>query len=343
MSEIIGKVYNPYAMSSNGSGLLSGFEYGRKLQKERGLASGFANYVNAKDEEEKKAALSEMGFADPNATIGLLKAQKQNDVNGGFRQFLTEKAFDKNTPPEQRKLYYGMAKSLARDPYIKGNESYQNVVGKQQAEAGQPYYQEEDFLVDPLANMSDVEVKTVDTIVPKQKPVTAASLAADKKAAEEDAKNRVAFEKDLAQSKARLDAYDALRSDVEQNANILRKMNAINYGIGEWTDGLFGLENDERQKYAYIKRQIGEMRSNLINRARQAGQTGINTAKEIEIAAAGIDFDMSAPSLIGAIEQLKKQELRLDNAMAEYYGLGGVEQQPKEDVISVDEWLKQGR
>lgn len=69
MSEIIGKVYNPYGMASNGSGLLSGFEYGRKLNKERGLASGFANYVNAADDAQKKAALEQMAEADPETAL----------------------------------------------------------------------------------------------------------------------------------------------------------------------------------------------------------------------------------------------------------------------------------
>lgn len=187
MSEIIGKVYNPYAMPSNGSGLLSGFEYGRKLNKERGLASGFANYVNAADDEQKKAALAQMAEADPETTIGLFK--KQNELNGGYRQYLVERAFDEKTPEEQRKLYLGMAQSLAHDPYLKGNETYEGQVGKQQAEAGLPYGGSRNLGYVQPSQVAEPETVDVTEQVQVQpvKPVTAASLAADKKLAEKQA------------------------------------------------------------------------------------------------------------------------------------------------------------
>lgn len=304
--------------------------------KEQKLGQAMNRYALATDDEGKRTALSEMALIDPSFTQGFYKQAKGSSGFGNSELGLILDVYENPDKYDEktRQVVADIVRVKSKDPSLRGEGSYESEVGKQQAQGGQPY----------VYNRNAQSLSYDDTEMQEPvKMVTASELAADKKAAEEDAKNRVAFEKDLAQSKARLDAYDALRSDVEQNANILGKMNAINYGIGEWTDGLFGLENDERQKYAYIKRQIGEMRSNLINRAKQAGQTGINTAKEIEIAAAGIDFDMSAPSLIGAIEQLKKQELRLDNAMAEYYGMKTGYEQPQENVISVDEWLKQGR
>ena len=333
-------------------------------EKEKLVGEAINEFVTAADDNGKMAALGKMAKIDPSFAQGfydkatknqitpyqqemldirreMLEAQKEKLANqaSGFGNTEMGLMLDVLENPEkydERTVQFveDYMRVKRKDPSLRGSNEFEGQRGKMYAEAGQPYggsygynqqQNEENGLEQPVI------------------PITSASLAADKKRAEKEAENRVSVEKDLAQAGARLDAYDALINDVKQSEDILGKMNAINYNVGEWTNGLFGLENEDRQKYASIRRQIGEIRSNLIARARAAGQVGINTAKEIELAAAGVDFDMSAPSLIGAIEQLKKQEIRLNNAIAEHYGLGGVKQQPDDDVISVDEWIKQGR
>lgn len=72
MSNLIGKAYNPYGMASNGNGLISGYEYGRNLAKQRGLASGFSK-VLAGDNSGWK----EMAEADPQATMNAWNQREQ--------------------------------------------------------------------------------------------------------------------------------------------------------------------------------------------------------------------------------------------------------------------------
>ena len=72
MSNLIGKAYNPYGMASNGNGLISGYEYGRNLAKQRGLASGFSK-IQAGDESGWKEAFE----ADPVATMNAWNAQQE--------------------------------------------------------------------------------------------------------------------------------------------------------------------------------------------------------------------------------------------------------------------------
>jgi len=351
----------------NNSGLALGFQMGAR----RGLAAGMQKYVGANDDIAKKQALSEMAAYDPNTAVQILGLERQdritpyqqaqldlarlkiekakeNAVNGGFRQWLVEKAYDENEPKEKRDLWLGMAKALAHDPQLKGTETYENTVAKQLAEAGQPYQ--------PIDNQADFQNETLENqamVQPIQRQIpTVASLAADKKRAEEavnlefapqkklaekTAEQQATYKKQSAELQARLPAYDKLIEEIKANKDILGKVNAINFKIGEWTDGTFGLNDDERTRYSSISRQIGDLKSNLISRAKAAGQSGINTAREIEMATAGINFDMSAASLIGAIERLKEQEQRLNDAIAAY---NGGEIQPQQDVISYEEFIK---
>lgn len=79
MSEIIGKSYNPYGMAAGTNGLIAGFQMGDQLRRQRGLASGFANYQRATDDAGRKAALQEMAQADPLATMGFVDRQWQQE------------------------------------------------------------------------------------------------------------------------------------------------------------------------------------------------------------------------------------------------------------------------
>lgn len=72
MSNLIGKAYNPYGMASNGNGLISGYEYGRNLAKQRGLASGFSKVLAGDN-----SGWQEMAEADPQATMNAWNTQKQ--------------------------------------------------------------------------------------------------------------------------------------------------------------------------------------------------------------------------------------------------------------------------
>lgn len=93
MSEIIGKSYNPYAMPSGAGGLLSGFQMGRQIAKERGLASGFAK-IQAGDDSGWKEAFD----ADPVATMNAWNNQQK------LKQLQAQKEF--NTTNERKNAEY---------------------------------------------------------------------------------------------------------------------------------------------------------------------------------------------------------------------------------------------
>lgn len=342
-------------------GMAAGFAYGQKMAEEkrrRGLASGFANYVNAEDEAGKKAALAQIAQNDPETAVKL-----RNQTNAGWTTDLGRAMALRNSDdPVVRAWAIRYTDNLAKNPYITYQNAYGQQVGKQDAEAGieptygygtpvynQPVVEQPMQGGDALANVP-VREKPIQGEQPQAMPmqaqpmprgrVTAASLAADKKRAEKKAEGEETFLKDSAQADARIASYDNLIQDVKANEDILGPVNAINFKAGEWTNGLFGLGSEDRQKYSSIRRQIGEMRSRLIARAKAAGQSGINTAREIELATAGIDFDMTAPSLIGAIEELKRNEIALNEAIAQHYGVGGKNSQPQEEVVSFEDWMK---
>lgn len=56
MSNIIGKQYNPYAMPSGTSGLITGMELGNKLARQRGLAAGMQKVANGDESGWKDIA-----------------------------------------------------------------------------------------------------------------------------------------------------------------------------------------------------------------------------------------------------------------------------------------------
>lgn len=105
MSNLIGKAYNPYGMASNGNGLISGYEYGRNLAKQRGLASGFSK-IQAGDESGWKEAFE----ADPVATMNAWNAQQE------LKQKNLERSF--NTTNEYKNAQYLMSIGYPQDKAI---------------------------------------------------------------------------------------------------------------------------------------------------------------------------------------------------------------------------------
>lgn len=72
MSEIIGRIYNPYAMPSGTDKLISGLASGMQMAKQRGLASGFSK-IQAGD----KSGWQEAFNADPVATMNAWNQREQ--------------------------------------------------------------------------------------------------------------------------------------------------------------------------------------------------------------------------------------------------------------------------
>ena len=61
-------------------------------------------------------------------------------------------------------------------------------------------------------------------------------------------------------------------------------------------------------------RQLGNIKNDLIAKAKASGQSGINTAKEIEQATAGLNENSSPEEILGALDAMYKSASRLVNS-----------------------------
>lgn len=263
-------------------------------EKEKLLGDALYRYQTATDEETKNAALADVYRASPEFAKDILKKQKekQSELNGGYRQYLIEQAFNEKIPEEQRKLYLGMAQSLAHDPYLKGNETYEGAVGKQYAEAGMPYVygsQEQ----------------------PRQIP-TKAQLAREETLAKKEAEQTVKQKENVRLAKQSSDYLDDTIKMVEETpddvfspfANFYQKAGVI-------TNGMIGFDSKEQAARGEIGRRIGIVQNDILAEARAKGQTGINTMAEIRQATKGIDENSGKPALLAALRLLKSIKERL--------------------------------
>lgn len=390
MSEIIGKTYNPYGMASNGSGLLSGFEYGRKLNKERGLASGFANYVNAADDEQKKAALAQMAEADPNATMGLLKAEKTANGFGNTELglMLDVKMHPDKYPKEVVDYVDSYSLVKTKDPYLRGRNEYEGQVGKQQAEAGQPYNGQSNsgYYVQP-AQVAEPETVDVTEQVQVQpvKPVTAASLAADKKLAEKqaeyDATQAIDAQKgwvNVDGQKKALKGSEAEREWKEKNIQTLKNNEVVSRAsntVLSDIDAILRMAEEDPNSVSGIVAKIssnvpGTTAADVAARIDSIkGNIAVDSLLNIKKSGAGLGQvpQKQAEMLSGLLGNLSQNQspkefmdvlkrIRgiysgiVDAADAEnkeinsmIYDPNGTIEQPQDEVISFEEWMKQGR
>ena len=76
--------------------------------------------------------------------------------------------------------------------------------------------------------------------------------------------------------------------------------------------------NESAQDYLIDRgnayRQLGNIKSDLIAKAKASGQSGINTAKEIEQATAGLNENSSPEEILGALDAMYKSTSRLANS-----------------------------
>lgn len=138
-------------------------------------------------------------------------------------------------------------------------------------------------------------------------------------------------------SAGRLNRISDLLSGVEQNKDMLTPYSPVSSALGAATYGNYGMTDEEREVRGGLLREIAAIKQELIARAKEQGQSGINTAREIEQATKGIDSGDYA-TLIGALKALQKYEravTSLENGMS-------VDPQQSQEVISFEDWMKQG-
>lgn len=274
MSEIIGKSYNPYAMPSGAGGLLSGFQIGRQLAKERGLASGFAK-IQAGDESGWAEAFN----SDPVATMNAWNTKQALDQKNLEKQF--------NTTNEIKNINDLIDRGYTQDDAVK------------------LAYKQDEYTKEKQKQQAQAEIK-----------------------AEQTAKA----------SAGRLNRISDLLSGVEQNKDMLTPYSPVSSALGAATYGNYGMTDEEREVRGGLLREIAAIKQELIARAKEQGQSGINTAREIEQATKGIDSGDYA-TLIGALKALQKYEQTvtgLENGMS-------VAPQQRQEVISFENWMNQGK
>ena len=76
--------------------------------------------------------------------------------------------------------------------------------------------------------------------------------------------------------------------------------------------------NESAQDYLINRgnayRQLGNIKNDLIAKAKASGQSGINTAREIEQATAGLNENSSPEEILGALDAMYKSASRLLNS-----------------------------
>lgn len=64
------------------------------------------------------------------------------------------------------------------------------------------------------------------------------------------------------------------------------------------------MKADDLRKRGEVIRNLGSIRNDLIAQAKANGQSGINTAREIEMATAGLNENSSAEEILGALDYM---------------------------------------
>ena len=105
---------------------------------------------------------------------------------------------------------------------------------------------------------------------------------------------------------------DNLKNLVTDNPNLVGPYAPISAAVSRYTRGKLGMDTDNLRKRGQIVRNLGNIRNDLIAQAKANGQSGINTAREIEMATAGLNENSSAEEILGALEYMEKaaQEIR---------------------------------
>jgi len=118
--------------------------------------------------------------------------------------------------------------------------------------------------------------------------------------------------------------------------------------VGAYTGGNYGFSDDEQMLKGELDRRVGEIENQIIAVARQNGQTGINTMAEIRQAAKGIASARSKPALLGALRHmynLQQKYIQMGNSgMVDDDGamMTTIPNNNKQEIISFDDWVKQG-
>lgn len=298
--------YQAYA----GNGLLDGIQTGAGLrkayddmQRQRGLAEGMEKIANGDESgwadvaknapdlymrQQQWKAGNELSQKQFNAlqNENAWKRQYQQEMLGLERQKIAQQqnggawttdlgrmwsiANDPNQTPENRQMATQYLQYTARNPLANQGWNYAGRIGTLQADLGLGGQVEEEKTLGRERAQEQVKRET----------------------AAKDASNRVA-------------RIDSLIDRSQKHKDLLQPYSAAQAELGKWTS--YGMSDEDRITRGELIRDVSDVKNDLIARARQNGQTGINTAREIELATKGIESSDWA-TLVGGLKALKNYE-----------------------------------
>ena len=352
MSQIIGRFYDPYSMPTASADIAGGLLKGMEIAKQKGVAAGMEKIANGDEsgwadvaryspdlymKQQQLKSLQDDKEWDrryKQALLGLerqrLNKENKTQTQRDFEYYqsltpeqqalynkLNEKAWttdlgrawgilnDPNSTPEQKELAKGIVAYAGRIPEVNQNWSYGGRRGTLEADRELGGKVEEEKTLGRERAQEQVKRET----------------------AAKDASNRVV-------------RIDSLIERSQKHKDLLQPYSSAQAELGKWTS--YGMSDNDRITRGELIRDVSDVKNDLIARARQNGQTGINTAREIELATKGIESSDWA-TLVGGLKALKNYE-KVVSALED-----GKEVSPKmsmggeDEVIDYTTWMNGAR
>lgn len=140
-------------------------------------------------------------------------------------------------------------------------------------------------------------------------------------------KGQEAYEKKIGEDLAKMQEQNRLSQESDDRLNALKdhlQSNPTTVGIYAPVQAFAtrlnpnpsSKDREWLKARGYSSRALGEVQNALIAEAKSAGQTGINTAREIEQATKGLNENSSLPEVLGALDAMQASIGRLRQARA---------------------------
>ena len=288
------------------SGLITGMTSGYNAVKDNSAYQKGIEQIQGGDWD---SGINTIAERNPEVALGLAQyKQKQDDAMNMAQMKIAADMQNRNTlTPYQQEMLALKKQQLAQgesNPFNSKNE-FINLMGiRNNQQVWDSLPDDQKALVNARLNyMSNNPENIYDTSYQKK----AGSLQAQREGEQAQA---------LETSENQAGNIDRLISDISQNKDLLGIYSAPRAGLARLTMGQAGYSPEQMEKRGSLIRQLGEIQNSIIQKARAAGQVGINTISEIRQATKGIDENTSAEEIIGALQYMKEKEQDLINRMS---------------------------
>lgn len=313
--------YNPNV----NSGLLSGAEKLASAFLERGRRKGLASGLEQIQGGDWEGGVNTIAQTDPDTALGLAQYKQESDDKIALQQ-MKNAARNQLTPYQQEMLALKrqqLAQGGESNPFNSKNE-FINLMGiRNNTQVWDSLPDDQKALVNARLNyMSNAPENIYDTSYQKK----AGSLQAEKEGKQEEAFNVASNQTENIKS---------LIGDIKANKGLLGVYSPVRVAAARYTNGIIGYSPEELEKRGNIIRRLSEIQNSIIQKARAAGQVGINTLAEIEQATKGLNEASSDQEIIGALEAINNSEQRLIERINQQR-----QPQTSTEVIDASEYFK---